>query len=395
MNRDEKITLLGIETSCDETAVAVLEIRNSKLEIRNNIVSSQVKIHAQYGGIVPEVAARKHAENIISVLKAALNPKSEVCYGKTTPRRVNRKQIQNSRFEILNSFKAIAVTNGPGLITSLLVGVETAKTLAFLLKKPLIPVNHLAAHIYANWLTPIRSNLKSEIHCDQATSQSVNLKQIFPAVCLVVSGGHTELILMKDFEKFKKIGQTLDDAAGECFDKVAKILGLGYPGGPAIAAEAAKIQNSKSEITLPRPMINSSDFNFSFSGLKTAVLYKTRELGDSQTRKFIPIICNEVQQAIIDVLIEKTLRAAQKYKAKSIVLGGGVAANNELRKQFQLKIKNCKLKMDFLVPPKNLCTDNAAMIAAAGYFKLKKTPKKDWRKKFDWRKIKVNPNLEV
>ncbi|MFN3301668.1 MAG: tRNA (adenosine(37)-N6)-threonylcarbamoyltransferase complex transferase subunit TsaD, partial [Patescibacteria group bacterium] len=236
--------ILGIETSCDETAASILKIENCKLKIITNIVSSQVKIHAQYGGIVPELAARKHAENIIPVLKSALNSKQK----------------------IKNYIDAIAVTNGPGLITSLLVGVEAAKTLAFLANKPLVPVNHLAGHIYANFI----KNCKLKI------------ENLFPAICLVVSGGHTELILMKDFEKFQKIGQTLDDAAGECFDKVAKILGLSYPGGPAIANCArqwkSKIQNSKLKIELPRPMINSSDFNFSFSGLKTAVLYKVKDL---------------------------------------------------------------------------------------------------------------------
>ncbi len=359
--------ILGIETSCDETAVAILEIQNSNFKIRKNVVSSQVKIHAKYGGIVPELAARKHAENIIGILETALSFKPE---------------IRDWKSKIENYVDAIAVTNGPGLITSLLVGVEAAKTLAFLAKKPLIPVNHLAGHIYANFI-----------------DQSQIFQNLFPAICLVVSGGHTELILMKDFENFKKIGQTLDDAAGECFDKVAKILGLGYPGGPAIAkcAQQSKFKkfqtNSKFSIKLPRPMIDSGDFNFSFSGLKTAVLYKIRELGNIKTQKFISEICAETQQAIIDVLIAKTIHASQKFNAKSIILGGGVVANEELRKQIKLKIKNLKIKL--LIPPKILCTDNAAMIAAGGYFKLKKIPRSKWLIKFDWQKIKVDPNLEI
>lgn len=371
------LMILGIETSCDETSASLLNIKNHKFKIVNNVVFSQVKIHAQYGGIVPEVAARKHAENIIFVLEAAINPKSQ------TP---NPKKIQNFKFKILNSFDAIAVTNGPGLITSLLVGVEAAKTLAFLTNKPLIPVNHLVAHIYSNFI----GNWK------------LGIGNFLPAVCLVVSGGHTELVLMRDFEKFEKIGQTLDDAAGECFDKVAKILGLGYPGGPAIAAEAAKILNSKSEIRnklkikLPRPMINSPDFNFSFSGLKTAVLYATNSIKRiANNKNFIRAMCAEVQQAIIDVLITKTIKAVKKFNAKSIILGGGVAANDELRKQFKSKVYSLGSMVRLFVPTKSLCTDNAAMVALAGYFKLKKTPRKDWRKKFTWQKIKVDPNLEI
>ncbi len=425
--------ILGIETSCDETAAAILEIRNRKIEIRSNVVSSQVKIHAQYGGIVPEVAARKHAENIIPVLStalAALNSKSQI---------PNSKQILNSKFQVQKRIDAIAVTNGPGLITSLLVGVEAAKTLAFLWQKPLIFVNHLAGHIYANFVhdadTERRSTrIKTRINADISENQRKYLcgSALWPAICLVVSGGHTELVLMRDFEKFEKIGQTLDDAAGECFDKVAKILGLGYPGGPAIAAHAAQfpisksqipnksqISNSKFQIKLPRPIINSGDFNFSFSGLKTAVLYKTNSIKRrTNNKKFIQEMCYEVQQAIIDVLIEKTIRAAKKFQVKSIILGGGVVANDSLRESFKLKIKNqsteahsacvlgarpstkdlcsgLKLKINLLIPSKNLCTDNAAMIAAGGYFQLLTTKKQQWRKKFDWRKIKVDPNLEI
>jgi N6-L-threonylcarbamoyladenine synthase len=351
------LTILGIETSCDETSASLLNIKNHKFKIVSNVVFSQVKIHAQYGGIVPEVAARKHAENIVFVLETVINPKKI-------------------------SFDAIAVTNGPGLITSLLVGVEAAKTLAFLTNKPLIPVNHLVAHIYSSFIN----------------NWPLEIKNFLPAVCLVVSGGHTELILMKDFEKFEKIGQTLDDAAGECFDKVAKILGLGYPGGPIISEYAKKWKsqtNSKILINLPRPMINSPDFNFSFSGLKTAVLYKTRQLGDFKTSQLIPLICHEVEKAIVEVLVEKTIKAVKKFKAKSIILGGGVTANDFLRKSFKTKIKNLKLKINLFIPPKKLSTDNAVMVALAGYFKLKKTPRKDWLKKFAWRKIEVDPNLEI
>lgn len=359
----KNIKILGIETSCDETAAAVIEIRNQKILSKSNVISSQVKVHAKYGGIVPEVAARHHAENIIFVLQEAL--KSEKLD--------------------LKSIDAIAVTNGPGLITSLIIGFEAAKTLAFLTNKPLIPVNHLAGHIYANFIN------------EYSKFQIPNPSKIFPAICLIVSGGHTELVLMKDFENFKKIGQTLDDAAGECFDKVAKILKIGYPGGPVVAAEAAKfkMQNSKVEIKFPRPMINSDDFNFSFSGLKTAVLYKTQSLGDSITRQMIPAICQETQQSIIDVLISKTIKAAKKFKIKSIILGGGVVANQELRRQFSLRAHQELADFKFYLPESIFCTDNAAMVAVAGYFKLIKVLPAQWLKKFDWRKIKVDSNLEI
>lgn len=362
--------ILAIETSCDETAASLLQITNSnKLRIISNVVSSQVKIHAKYGGIVPEVAARKHAENIIPVLKNALTLK---------------QKTKNWKLKIKNYVDAIAVTNGPGLITSLLVGVGAAKTLALLTKKPLIPVNHLVGHIYANFV-------------DQLPIANHQLPNIFPAICLVVSGGHTELILMKDFEKFQKIGQTLDDAAGECFDKVAKILRLGYPGGPVVAAEAAKfkISNLKFKIDLPRPMINSGDFNFSFSGLKTAVLYKMQRMSKVEIKNNLAGICAEFQQAVIDVLIAKTIRTAKKFGAKSIILGGGVVANQELRRQFDIKNKQEMPKIKLLIPEIKYTTDNAAMIAAAAYFKFKKTPQKEWSKKFDWRKIKADPNLEI
>lgn len=397
MLKSKKIfTILGIETSCDETAASLLRIapshQGATIKIISNIVASQIKIHRKYGGIVPEIAARAHIKKILPVIKEALNIGDSPRSG-TVP-------------------DAIAVTNGPGLITSLLVGVEAAKTLSYVWGKPLIPVNHLIGHIYANWF-----NLGT------GTSRSRSQSPLFPAVCLVVSGGHTKLILMKDFEKFKEIGSTRDDAAGEAFDKVAKLLGLGYPGGPAISryAEKSIINNQLSTIKLPRPMINSNDFDFSFSGLKTAVLFILRERKfelvnrkseiirkmkylpqktRSERIKFIRNICAEFQQAAIDVLVSKTIKAARKYKAKSVLLSGGVAANTELRKQLSVK---CQLSnVNFFAPAKKLCTDNAVMIAAAGYFQIIKAQehkniktKEQLRELFDWKKIKVNPNLEI
>ena len=364
----KNLTILGIETSCDETSASLLRIAPSRqgatLKILSNVVASQVKIHRQYGGIVPEVAARAHMEKILPVIEQALKP-------------LTTHNLPLPTY--------LAVTVGPGLITSLLVGVEAAKTLAYAWQKPLIPVNHLIGHIYANWLAPISVNPKYKI------------QNTFPAVCLVVSGGHTKLILMKGLENFREIGSTRDDAAGEAFDKVAKLLNLGYPGGPAIAQHAESILNLKSKILnlhLPRPMIDSNDFDFSFSGLKTAVLYTIKNKRFELTKQFVVHLCVEFQQAVIDVLISKTIRAARKYKAKSVLLAGGVAANKELRKQLGEKIKKEIPNTKYQIPNTSLCTDNAAMIAAAGYFKYIKT-KEQLRKLFDWRKVKVNPNLEI
>jgi len=297
----------------------------------------------------------------------------------------------------------IAVTVGPGLIPCLLIGVNFAKTLAYAWQKPIIGVNHLEGHLAAIWLSPNRgiSNSKFLISKQISNFRKTISKTLLPAICLIVSGGHTQLILMSDFGKYKMLGETRDDAAGECFDKVARLLKLGYPGGPAIAVEAEKskkLQATSYKLNLPRPMINHKNYDFSFSGLKTAVLYKVRNMKDDvgHSTSNVPALCKETQQAIIDVLIEKTIRAAKEYRAKTIILSGGVAANEELRKQFKLKIVNCKFslrecrrKIEFLAPTKNLCTDNGAMIAAAGYFKYKSGAKTDWKK------IKADANLRL
>ncbi len=353
--------ILGIETSCDDTGIAIIKVSGKKrpiFKILSNVISSQIKVHQKYGGVVPNLAAREHLRNIEPCLKTAFSP-----------RHLRAGQASKIKPEHID---LIAVTIGPGLIPSLLIGVHFAKTLAYKWQKPIVGVNHIEAHILANLLE--------------------NKEIKFPAIALVVSGGHTQLILIKKIGDYKILGETRDDAAGECFDKVAKLLRLGYPGGPEIAAQAAKykIRTTKYEIQLPRPMINHKNYDFSFSGLKTAVLYKVKDMKKIN----VPEMCYEVQQAIIDVLIEKTLRAAKEYKVRTIILSGGVAANEELRKQFKLKIGNCscirgarKLKIDFLVPPKILCTDNAAMIAVAGYFGAKRRPAQ--------RDIKANANLRI
>jgi len=354
--------ILGIDTSCDDTCISVLSAKNSKLIIESNIVSSQVKLHARYGGVYPFLAKREHQRNLPIVFNKAL-------------RRVG---FVNPKSQIPN-IDLIAVTSGPGLEPCLWQGINFAKDLAKKLKKPLIPVNHIEAHIIANFIGESQiSNLKS---------------QTFPAVCLVVSGGHTQLILMKNIGEYKLIGETRDDAAGECFDKVARILGLGYPGGPIIAAKAAmklKIKNEKLKIKLPRPMIYQKNYDFSFSGLKTAVLYDFRSRS-SKIRKFkeyIQEMAAEVQQAIIDVLIYKTIKAAKDFRVKSIILGGGVAANERLRRQFSQRIKKEIPATKYLIPATKYCTDNAVMVAATAYFHQKEAI-------LNLQEIKANPNLRI
>jgi len=334
--------ILGIETSCDETAASVVDGRGNKVKILSNVVSSQIEIHKKYGGVVPEVAAREHVLNILPVINEALKDVKKI--------------------------DAIAVTVGPGLVTSLLVGVETAKTLAYALGKPVVGLNHIEGHIYANF---------------------INNQPKFPSLILTVSGGHTMLILMTKHGKYKVLGETLDDAAGEAFDKAAQLLGLGYPGGPAVAARAAKFKmaSKKSITTLPRPMINSGDFNFSFSGLKTALLYAIQR--DKNWRKKIPEYAFEFEQAVAEVLVHKTIKAALKYNCQNIMLSGGVAANVVLRHQLEKAVKDKLVKAKLIIPEFKYCTDNAAMIATAGYFRAR-------AKKFTaWQKLKTDSNLEL
>ncbi len=332
--------ILAVETSCDDTTVAVLEIDSRKTKILSNIVSSQVKLHAKYGGVYPFLAKREHQKNLPLVFKKAL------------------REAENPKID------AVAVTSGPGLEPCLWQGINFAKALAEKLKLPLVPVNHVEAHILANFIDRDLTSAK------------------LPAICLVVSGGHTQLILMKSIGKYKILGETRDDAAGECLDKVARILGLGYPGGPVIA-KLAKNDRGETSIKLPRPMINQKNYDFSFSGLKTAVLYNFQKQSP-QTQKsprYIRAMCAEVQQAVIDVLLSKTSRAARDYRAKTVILGGGVAANDELRKQF-------KRRFNLLVPQKNFCTDNAVMVGLTAYFRLK-------GKKRSKQKIEARADLRV
>ncbi|MBI4039460.1 tRNA (adenosine(37)-N6)-threonylcarbamoyltransferase complex transferase subunit TsaD [Candidatus Daviesbacteria bacterium] len=344
------MVILAIETSCDETAAAIVD---NGTQILSNIISSSSAMHQQYGGIVPEIAAREQVRMIIPIIESCLLQAG-----------ISHKQIT-----------ALAVTAGPGLIGSLLVGVETAKTLSWLWQKPIIPVNHLVGHIYTNWINQSSATSHQPAGKVRAVSQTTVDAPRFPAVCLVVSGGHTDLVLMKGHGQFRYLGGTRDDAAGEAFDKVARLLNLGYPGGPAI--EQAATMGNAAAFDLPRPMIDSLDWDFSFSGLKTAVLNHARN--QSLPKQFQSDMAASFQQAIVEVLVKKTIAAAQKFKAKSIIVGGGVAANRQLANNLQLTINNLQLTIKLFVPSPQLATDNAAPIATAAYFAGQPT---DWRKVF-------------
>ncbi len=371
----KKMIILGIETSCDETAVAV--VKNGE-EILSSVVASSEELHKKTGGIIPEVAAREQIKCIISVIGEALKDTRILRY--LDIKKEKKKDPSILVFQYPNIIDVIAVTVGPGLIGSLLVGVETAKTLACVWKKPIMPVNHLQAHLYGNWIeTKKQRNKKTE-------------KPGFPAVGLVVSGGHTDLVLIKGHGEIKWLGGTRDDAAGECFDKCARLLGLPYPGGPVIAAEAAKLTTYNLQLTtnfkLPRPMIDTKDFDFSFSGLKTALINKVKSLKSEDQFNNLTIgqLAFEVQEAITDVLVEKTIRAAEKCKVKTILLAGGVAANEKLREKMELRIMNNELRIDFFVPAPELCTDNAAFVASCAYYNYKPKP---------WQEIRANPSLAI
>ncbi len=342
------MNILGIETSCDETAAAVVE---DGVKVLSNIIASSVDLHAKTGGVVPEVAAREHIRQITPVIDQAME-EADVGW---------------------DSIDAVAVTHAPGLIASLLVGINTAQALSYIYKKPLIPIHHIVAHIYANFLER------------RDSSQ-------FPILVLTVSGGHNELVLMKGHYQFEVIGETLDDAAGEAFDKVARLLGLGFPGGPAVA-EAAKKGDPKA-IAFPRPMLSRENrFNFSFSGLKTAVrqaveksqISKSPQGREDHKSQIIEDVAASFQAAVTDVLSEKLVAAAEEFDVKEVHLAGGVSANQCLRQTVSDKLKG---KIPLIYPEKLVyCTDNAAMVAGAAYF----CPQKEG----DFRKVEAHSQLPL
>lgn len=334
--------ILGLETSCDETSVALLDVdakqKIPRVKIVKHAISSQIDIHAKYGGVVPEVAARTHVPEMVSLLT---------------------KQL--SRAKPLESFDVIAVTKGPGLATALRVGVNAAQTLAWLSGKPVIGVNHLEGHIASAWLIP--SNRK---------------KWKFPCLVLLVSGGHSELVLMKNFCHYEVIGSTRDDAAGEAFDKTAKLLGLGYPGGPAISRHGEK--GDPTAFDVPRPMLHDPSLDMSFSGLKTAVRRIVEQEKKRMKGKRLDDLCASVEQAIVDVLVAKTLHALKIHAVKTFVIVGGVSANKRLRADISKAIRRDFPSVTQLETPVEFSTDNAAMIAAAGAWRYLKGERHDWKK---------------
>jgi N6-L-threonylcarbamoyladenine synthase len=378
--------ILAIETSCDETSAAVLHSDNSpqnspgdfsaRFSLLSDVVSSQVQIHSSWGGVVPNLAAREHLKNILPVIDQAIKDAG-----------VSLKDID-----------LFCVTQGPGLIPALLIGTNTAKTLSYYYQKSLLGIHHIEGHIYANFFENKRKG---------------NLNQFqFPILNLVVSGGHTQLILMKNHLEYQIIGQTQDDAAGEAFDKVAKILKLGYPGGPIVsqlAEEAEAIikeklnkksgENSEKIPEFPRPMLKSDNLNFSFSGLKTAVLYffqdlEKKALPKEEKQQWKKIICKSFQDAVVDVLSQKTLQAAKLYEPKTVLLSGGVAANQKLRQTLQENLRKFYPEIFFGSPEINFCGDNAAMIAAAGLARYKSKPN-DKSLASNWKNLEAQSDLRL
>ncbi|MEK7638445.1 MAG: tRNA (adenosine(37)-N6)-threonylcarbamoyltransferase complex transferase subunit TsaD [Patescibacteria group bacterium] len=365
--------ILAIESSCDETAVAVIEAPSfaeasegkygNTIAVLSNVVSSQIAMHERYGGVVPTLAAREHAANIGHVYETALAQASEVTGHK----------LQSSDIDLL------AVTRGPGLGPALLVGLTFARTLAWRYDKPLIGVDHMDGHIHSNWLSPIA----------EIKTQTSKIKKVeFPALNLIVSGGHTDLVLMRDHGDYKIIGETLDDAVGEAFDKVARLLGLSYPGGPKVSTLA--LQGNPTAYNLPKPMLKSPDFNFSYSGLKTAVLYLirditsgVRELTDTEKAD----IAASFQEAAIDVLIQKTRRAAEAHAVPTIMLSGGVSANTLLRER--LTAMCADIGAHCIIPALEYTGDNAAMIAVAAYFAHQRVVVSDWQS------VQMDANLRL
>jgi len=369
--------ILAIETSCDETAIGLIdaegEFNSFSCTVLGNALLSQASLHAEFGGVYPNLAKREHAKNLIPLLKKVLeeshlleNATGESENTKELEKILERepellKQFLESITKVENpDIDAIAVTHGPGLEPALWVGVNFARALSYVWNIPIIPVNHMEGHIFSSLLK--RKGEKYTIS---------NIK--FPLLALLISGGHTELVLMKGPYQYELVGTTKDDAVGEAFDKVARMLGLPYPGGPEISklSEEARERNIESTITLPRPMLHSDNCDFSFSGLKTAVLYALRDL--ELTSKIKLEFAREFEDAVVEVLLKKVVRAMDEHETRTLVLGGGVSANTLIRRTFENTMKEKHKNISLFIPTKELTTDNALMIAIAGYFRsLKK-----------------------
>ena len=361
--------ILSIETSCDETAISIVEANglypNTIFNILGNFVLSQAELHSQYGGVFPSLAKREHSKNLIPVFKKVLKESNSLMIKDDTEASEMPHETKNElellftrEAELLEEFlkeivlikkppiDLIAVTAGPGLEPALWVGINFAKALALIWDIPILPVNHMEGHIMS-------SMVKAGQTDDIQNTRDIN----FPSIALLISGGHTEIVLMKKLLDYKIIGQTCDDAIGEAFDKVARMLGFPYPGGPHISKLAEKGQVNP-EYKLPRPMINSSNYNFSFSGIKTAVLYKLKSIKDISIENKQDLAL-EFETAVADVLIKKTLDAVDEYNAQTLILGGGVSANNRIRRRFKEEVSKKYANTELIVPDINLSTDNA------------------------------------
>ena len=380
------MNILAIETSCDETAISIIKTKESSekntVTILSNVVISQIEIHKPYGGVFPALAKREHSKNLVPVLKQALQkarmlkPKTAVKISDETEKKLADLLLREPELlSALSDFMpitqtpkidAIAFTQGPGLPPALWVGLNFARALALVWQKPLIPVNHMEGHLFS-----------SLINGKENAEQKITIPKL-PALALLISGGHTEIVLVKDIFKYKVIGSTRDDAVGEAFDKAARILGLPYPGGPEISARAARFRKNgkiaSGRYKLPRPMLHSDDYDFSFSGIKTAVLYMAQKIPD-MTEDIREEICYEFEEAAAETLISKTLRAAEKYCPKTILMGGGVSANSHLQQIFKKTFQENFPDADIFIPEKDCSTDNALMIAIAGYLRAIHDPK--------------------
>jgi len=369
--------ILGIETSCDETALALLSFPPKKEpEILFHFLFSQIKIHQRYGGVFPSLAKRAHQEILPLFLKKALKKieftkkkidlKKDTFFGRAQDKDFFEKLKNILKNYPIPKIDLLAVTQGPGLEPCLWQGINFAKILGYFWKLKIVPVNHLEAHILINLF-------------------KIKDKDIFPAIGIVASGGHTELYVISKNLSFKKIGETLDDAAGECLDKTARMLGLSYPGGPNLE-KLAQRASRKVSFKFPRPLISSQNFNFSFSGLKTAVLYFLQKKSKKFKERFLPEIAREIQEAVFETLIQKTINATKVYKVKSILTGGGVFSNEILRKKFLERIKKEKLSFKIYFPNKSLTQDNGIMVAFVGFLKRKKA--------ISWKKLFPKANLK-
>ncbi len=385
----QKMRILAIETSCDETAIAIVETEGTPPSVAFRVLAdntlTQIDIHKAYGGVFPMLAKREHARTLVPLLVKTLTDAGML---RKTSRHVIESPLRKEFEDILErepelfgqfidvipeidtpEIDAIAVTQGPGLEPALWVGINFAKALAMIWKKQVIPVNHMEGHLLAPLLKKTEDG-------------TAVAHDAFPAIGLLVSGGHTELVLMDDWRSYTVIGATRDDAVGEAFDKVARVLGLPYPGGPEIARMA--LDGHSGVYTLPRPMLHSPDFDFSFAGLKTAVLYLARDLG-TLTEVQKADLALAFEEAAVEVLVAKTLRAVEEYQAHSVIVGGGVSANTRLRETLKQSLKERFPNIELAIPERTLSTDNALMIAIAAYFTAPTSDFANLRARGNWK----------